>query len=201
MKFRWKRPTTVKEVFFLASIAATVLVGVILKGLILPMAFEFGDLRQTASDQAEIYAGLRHNLESAKTVTRELSKLQEAPSQREAEQVIMSRLLRELEEAAHFPSLRLLNMKPMPVEQTKSFRVFRVRLSASGDLPDLVRFVDRATQGRAAKGLDSFWVRGTPAGQVEAGLDFRMIDLTPAGAGRTRRLEPIAQAGRTLRDE
>jgi hypothetical protein len=203
MKLRWKRPTTVREITLIATIAATIAIATLLKCVLIPMACALADLRQTASDQAELYAGLRRNLDDAKTVAQELSKLQDPPRQREPEQVIMSRLLRDFEEAAHLPSLRLLNMKPMPVEQSKNFRVFRVKLSASGEMADVVRFVDRATQGRSAKGLDSFWMRGTPAGKIEVGLDFRMIDLTPASArpAPARRAAPLAVAGTGVRGE
>lgn len=128
---------------------------------------------QVANDQR-----LRSNLAARDSVNKTFASLGDHVFQQQSDQLTLSSWLRDLEALARRSSLNLMNMKPQPVQREPSYQVYGVKLSASGQLPQILQFISAATHNDAVTGLESFSLRGLPSGNmVECSLSLSMVRL------------------------
>jgi hypothetical protein len=124
------------------------------------------------------HARLTRNVEMKQGVDKAFAQLGPEAYQRESDPLTLAGWLRELELLARLPSMALNNMKALPVKLEGSHKVYRVRLTISGKLPEVLRFISSATHGQSIAGLESFSLRGVQGiNMVECGLSLRMIRL------------------------
>lgn len=135
------------------------------------------------ADLTDEYARLNANLRASESVDREFQELGKDIEQTGSEQRVMSEFLRGLEGQARYPNLAIINIKPQPVEDGKTFKTYRVRLSLAGKLQDTLRFVAAVGDAGLNVGFDSFILRGAQGvNMVECDVTVRMIRIKTAAA-------------------
>lgn len=138
-------------------------------------------------------------LEIRDPVTERYVALDPAVFQDTSDQITLSHYLRRVEELARLPGLNIVNAKPQPVEDLGTHRRFPIRLSVSGPLPEVSRFVTRLLNDSDVTGLGGFSLRGTQGGRfVECSLSVWMVRLEPlddGGAGASAGASTVAFRG------
>ena len=149
---------------------------------VFPAWDELDAVRALADAQALEHAKLERNLALGGRVNEQLLRRSRTAIQIDSDQVTLSGFLRELEGLARYPSLTVVNIKPFPVEDKESHKVYRTRLTVAGRLAEVLQFATDITTGTQVVGLESFSLRGVQGvGSVECTLSVLMIRL-PAGA-------------------
>lgn len=90
---------------------------------------------------------------------------------------------------ARHPSLTLINMKPLPVDDRGTYKIYPVKLAVAGKLQEVLQFVSAMTNRPVVVGLDGFSLRGIQGNNmVECTLSIWMVRLSggPAAAGGRR---------------
>jgi hypothetical protein len=193
------RNLTPREVMLFALVAFAATAFVALRWIVVPT---FRDWRETQSRFLSLsreHARLLRNL-AYKQSAEEQSRL--LPPQAilvESEQLTLATWLRDLEVAARRTGVTLNSTKPMPVLQEGGYKVFGVRVSLSGRLPDVLKFVSEVVSGPSVVGIQSYTMRAVRApNNVECTLYLRMVRIQQPGAdGRRRETgdKGVARAG------
>jgi Tfp pilus assembly protein PilO len=190
---RWIRKLNAREIilFALTGVAAVSAVGV--RSFILPAYDEGSALRSKVRLQAAEYARLEANLQVKDSVNKQFERLGEKVSQSASDQMTLSDFLRELETLARHPSLTLINMKPLPVKNEVTHKIYRVKLSVAGKLQEILQFITDVTNGPDVTGLESFALRGVQGlNMVECNLSLWMVRLLPEKAAGEKESKPIS---------
>ena len=163
----------------LAVMTLTMVLGAALVNyVVLPVYDEWRGLSSQVELEALEYRKLTANLEARQYVNAEFGKLGEEVWQLESDQITLSRFLRDVEALARHPSLTVINMKPMPVEDKGSYKVYPVRLSVAGKLQEVLQFVSDMTNRATVVGMDGFAIRGIQgSNMVECSISIWMVRL------------------------
>jgi hypothetical protein len=164
--------------------AMLILVMIILRYALVPSAKQWSMLRVQLQAKNAEHARLVRNLAMRPMVDEQFTRLGPQVYQNDSDPMTLAGWLRELEMLARLPSMTLNHMKAAPVKQEKASKIYRVRLSVSGKLPEVLKFVSAATHGDTVAGLESFALRGVQGvNMVECGLSLRMVRLLPERKG------------------
>lgn len=148
--------------------------------LILPLVWQWREVRDQSRELASDFLRLRANLGVRDQVSQAFARLGGNVWQSASDEATVSAWLRELESLARHPGMMLVNMKPAPIKREKSHIEYRVRLLVSGRLSEILRFVTDATHGQNVVGIESFSLRGVSGGNmVECTLSLWMVKLPP----------------------
>jgi hypothetical protein len=174
-----RRKLNQREWALCAVFAAAILTLPLFRNVMLPTWREWASLRSRLHSQTAEHDRFVRNLSRKKVVDAEFARLDQQTWQTESDQMTLASWLRELEVMARLPGMNINNMKALPVKEERSYRVYRVRLSVSGKLPEVMKFVSETTNGQSVTGVEAFSLRGTQGpNAVECSLALRMIRLT-----------------------
>jgi Tfp pilus assembly protein PilO len=167
----------------LAVTAVLVLAGgVVCRQWIFPAYDRWAALRDEVRRMGFDQERLSRNLLVRPQVDEQLAQLGEAVQQTESDQRTLSQFMVDLESAANATSVALVNARPEPPARESSCQVYRVRLTVSGSLSDILRFVNQVTDGPSAVGLNAVTLRAVQGSQqVESILTLQMARVAPAG--------------------
>lgn len=169
-----------REVAFFGLVCLLIMGLPIVRRYLLPAYDEWQAVRSTVQMQAVEHAKLTANLAVRGSVDRQFKSLGPKLIQSASDQITLSEYLRELETLARHPDMTLVNMKPLPVKQEHTYKIYRVRLSVAGKLQDIMQFVSDVTHGPAVTGLEAFTLRGAQGhNRVECSLCLWMVRLIP----------------------
>ena len=156
---------------------------------VLPAYDEWRSLSSQAYVQAQEYAKLTANVAVRDSVEEEFKKLGPEIEQSESDQITLSQFLRDVEVLARLPSVMVINMKPLPVEDKGTYKIYPVRLSVAGKLQEILQFVSGVTNRPVVAGLEAFALRGIQgSNMVECTVSVWMVRLVSppdVGADRT----------------
>lgn len=168
----------------LAGLAALCALGT--ENFLVPAWNQLAAQRATAKRQSLEYEKLTRHLAVADLVAAEFQRWGTPALQNDTDEVTLAGLLRTLEAKARIPGMAIVNIKPLPVSDEKVYKLYRVRLSLAGKLPDLLGYVGEITAGGDATGIESFSLRGTPRpGVVECSLSLRTVRLVAGQGGHS----------------
>lgn len=185
------RPLTEREWVLGLTILGISTTALLLRGLVLPAWNRAAELRAEATRLSGEHDRLTNNLAMKPSVDEEFRRLGPHAFQRESDQITLSSWLRELEAPANRPGILLGNMKAQPVKSDRASKVYRIRLSVSGSLQEILQFVSEANNGASYTGLESFSVRGIPGlNMVECVLSLRMVRLLSDAAKSRNAVAP-----------
>lgn len=174
-----KRQITPRESMIFGLTLVLVICGPFILRWILPAYDQWTNLRSQVDLQAVDYAKLTANLAVKDSVNQQYEKISPAIRQNESDQIVLSEYLRDIETMARHPSLTVINMKPMPVKNEKSYKIYKVKLAVAGKLQEILQFVSDVTHSLTVTALESFSLRGVQGDNlVECNLSFSMIRLT-----------------------
>ena len=160
MKFQGYIPRLdTRQMVFLTIVLLAGACGLVLDKYALPAYGRWSAVRASLDSQIARYAELKRNLTLRDRILEQLKTLPRPPEVAKSDQIVLSNLLRELEELARHPSMTLINMKPMPVEDRESYKVYKVKLSVGGQLQEILRFASNLANGNRMTGVDSFTIR------------------------------------------
>lgn len=161
----------------IAAILVLLLVFILVWQVLLKPAYQgYRQARKSAQDNAIEARLLELNLAIKTKVNESYAGLDLSAFGEEPEQVVLSQWLRDIESKARYPGMVLTNMKPVPVVQKKSARLYGIHVSVVGRLPDIVKFVDDATHSRGIVGIESFTIRGKSGmDMVDASFTIQMV--------------------------
>ena len=164
----------------LAVVAVSVIAGfVLIRAAIVPAVWEWSSLRGDLRSQQIRLSELSKNLTLKGSVDAQFEQLGNKVLQEDSDEATLSEFLRDVERAARYPTLRIINMKPLAVRTEDTHKVYRIRLSVGGKLQEIIQFYSDLMRGSAAAGLESFSIRGVQGGNiVECGLAIWMVRLT-----------------------
>lgn len=163
----------------LAIVTLTVVLGAL---LVLYGVFPAYDAWRSLSSQLKLQS-LEHDQLSANLAAREyvndqFKKLGLEVRQLKSDQIALSQFLRDVEALARHPSLTVINMKPMTVDDRGACKIYPVRLSVAGKLQEVLQFVSDMTNRPTVVGLDGFSLRGIQgSNRVECTLSIWMVRL------------------------
>lgn len=174
------RRLSARECSMVVATGMTIVGVLVFQQWLLPVYDQWSALRDLVAVQANEHAKLVHNLSVKEEVDARFADLGEAAIQTKSDEITLSQFLRDVEAAARLPSLVLINMKPMPIEQKNYVKIYPVRLSVAGKMQDVLKFVSGLLHGSTVVGLESFSIRGVQGGHsVECTLSFWMVRLIP----------------------
>ena len=185
MRLRFTRSLKTRE-WLLIVAAAVVLAGLpLVKRVIVPAYDNWRSLREEVGRLEGEMTELVQNIAIAEKVRAEFARLGDHAAQRDTDEVTLSAFLRDVEATARKPNVTLVNMKPMPVDETTTHKTYRVHLAVAGRLADVTQFVADLLGGAWITSLDGFTVRGVQDGRtVECNLQVSMLRLLPPDVRR-----------------
>jgi len=169
----------------LAVVTGTVIVTVMAVQLAVFPAYDTWQLRRARLDeQAAELARLERNIRMRDPVNRAFAELSPALHQQGSDEATFSQCIRQLEVVHRYPTVMVVNAKPLPVVDEGTHKIYKVRVTVAGELPEVVRFVGDLTGSEKAVGIDGFSLRGIQGlSKVECSLSIRMVRLIgPAGS-------------------
>ena len=185
-----------RQIILLWITGAVIVCALIAQGWLLPASDDLKSARSLAQAQRQKYARLKENIKIRQRVDEQFKRLHQKSFQTQSDQITLSRFVRDLESLARHPSLVLVNLKPMPVKNEGSFKVYRIRLAVSGKIQDILRFVSDLTGRDNIAGLESFSLRGVQGGRTaECSLSVRMIRLMSDRATKSSGAADTRQEG------
>ena len=185
--------SNVRRLVLLAMAALVMLSAHLCTTLVFPAYDELASLRSLAEHRALEHARLTGHLAVSEVVKERFDTLADRVRQEDKDEVALSRFLLDLEGAARHPSISIVNIKPFPIRNDGTYKVYRVKMSVAGKLQDVTRFVSDVTNGDSVVGIESFSLRGVQGiGSVEFAAVLRMIRVTlPAKDGVSQRLRNV----------
>lgn len=176
------RNRTPREATLLALAAFAALTFAALHWLVAPAFREWRRTESRVESLSSEHARLVRNLAYKQTAEEQSRRLPPAATQVESDQLTLATWLSELEAAARKPGVTLNSTKPMPVQQEGGYKVFSVRVSLSGRLTEVLRFVSDVVSGPPVVGVHSYTIRAVQGpNNVECSLHLRMVRLQPPG--------------------
>jgi hypothetical protein len=149
---------------------------------LLPAYDELAELRSRAQLRVMQYARLSRNLAVRNKVAEEFQRSASSSLWTGNDEVALSNFLRDLEAEARLPGLNIVNIKPLPVKNEKTHKVYSAKLTLAGRLAEVLKFGSEITGGQEVVGIESFNVRGTQKFYtVECALAVRKLSLIPKG--------------------
>jgi Tfp pilus assembly protein PilO len=175
---------SVREIFLFGLTLSVVVLFLAAKYCLLPAYDEQKALRAQAQLMSMDYAKLLTNLAVSEKMGREYEILRDgAVVQTQSDQITLSTFLQQIEAAARRPTLMLINMKPQAVVTSETFKSYPVKLSISGNLPEVIRFVSDLLSAKTVIGVDHFMLRGVQSyGRVECSMELNMVTIIPPAA-------------------
>ncbi len=146
---------------------------------ILPAYEEMDSARTSMHGLAAQYLRLTSNLAMSENIATEFQGLEKGIKQVDNDQITLSNFLRDLETQARLPNITIVNIKPLPIENKPTHKVYRVKISLAGRLQDMLQFMSNVSNGQKIIGFDSFSLRGVQGGlgRVECTLLIRKINV------------------------
>ena len=146
---------------------------------ILPAYEEMDSARTSMHSLAAQYLRLTSNLAMSENIATEFQGLEKGVKQVDNDQITLSNFLRDLETQARLPHITIVNIKPLPIENKPTHKVYRVKISLAGRLQDMLQFMSNVSNGQKIIGFDSFSLRGVQGGlgRVECTLLIRKINV------------------------
>ena len=170
----------------LALLVVTALVAICIltvKGCLLPAYEELSRVRSTAKSRAAEYAKLTRNLLISESIDARYKQHGKAVAQTGNDQKTLSNFLRDLEIQARRPNMTIVNIKPLPVTTEATHNVYQARVSVSGKLQEILKFVSNLANTPTVIGLDSFSLRGVQGiNTVECSLRVRSVRVVSGKA-------------------
>ncbi len=174
------RKFKIREILLFGLTILVAVCGLAARHYIVPAYDRWQALRSLVHVRAIEHAKLTANLAVRESVNRQFESLGPKVRQTNSDQITLSEYLRDLETLARHPSMTLINMKPLPVEQEETHKIYRVKLSVAGKLPEILQFISDVTNGPTITGLKTFTLRGVQgSNMVECSLSLWMIRLIP----------------------
>ena len=165
-----------RQVTLFVLAAMVVLCVAVIEWYLCPEYDELKSLRSSAEMRAIEYSKLTRNLLVSRNVNEQFEKELKTAKQTESDEITLSNFLRDLEALARHPSMTIINIKPLPVKDERTYKVYRAKLAVAGRLQEILKFVSDLAAGPKIIGLDSFSLRGVQGvSKVECGLLVRMI--------------------------
>ncbi len=185
MKIHLPASWGVRQAVLLALTAMVALSAAVVQWGLLPAWAALTDLRSAVRLRDEQYAVLSRNLALRQRVAEEFHRLAGSTGGEANDELALSNFLRDLEAKARLPGLSIVNIKPLPVRNDRTHKVYSARLTLSGRLAEVLKFARDVGGGSEVTGVESFNIRGTQKlGVVECGLSLRRIGLVaPPTAG------------------
>jgi Tfp pilus assembly protein PilO len=175
MKLPRINPTS-RQISLCVIAGAFLLCVALLQAMVFPAYDELAGLGKTAEARAAEYARLSRNLAAGKVAQERFASLGKIVNQTASDEATLSEFLRELELLARRPSLRIVNIKPVPVDDQVSHRIYRANMTMAGKVQDLLQFASEITDANTVEGLDNFTIRGVQGiSMVECSLVIRMV--------------------------
>jgi Tfp pilus assembly protein PilO len=168
--------TDLRRTVLFSIVTLVLLIAYLCNRLVWPADSEVRALRsQSESRQAE-FARLRANLTVSDIVERRFASLADRARQEGNDAATLSRFLQDLEAAARYPTLSIVNITPLPSANDGDCRVYRVKMAVAGKLPEVTMFIGDVTGGSSVVGIESFSLRGVQGvGMVEFSGVLRMV--------------------------
>lgn len=184
MKIQLPRAFGIRQVVILVLTVMVVLAAAAAEYGLLPGYDELAESRSLAQLRAAQYARLSGNLAVRNKVAEEFQRSASSSVWNGSDEVALSNFLRDLEAKARLPGLSIVNIKPLPVRNEKTHKVYSARLTLAGRLAEVLQFASEVTGGQGVVGIESFNVRGTQKlYTVECTLAVRKLSLIPRRAG------------------
>lgn len=161
-------------------VATIVAAGLLLtQQYILPAYDRWQGLREEMGQHRDVYARLTRNISKRQSVNAEYAKLPGEAMQLASDEATLSQFMQQLERLTRGKGL-LNGLKLLSVKQEGPCRIYRINMTVSGSLPDVIGFLSAMTNGAIVVGLESFVLRGVRKGDaaVECTLFARMVRLT-----------------------
>ena len=156
-----------------------------------PAIEEWRELRERTQTQREEYQSLAANLALRDRVDAQFKELKLEGLPDEPDEIVLSTLLRDIESFSRFPTLTLVNMRPLPVQKRGDAKIFSVKMALSGKLQEILQFVGTLGKGSSVIGVESFSLRAVQGEtMVECGLSLWMVRLLDDGATKKPALPP-----------
>ena len=181
---RFKRKLSPRESVLFSLTTLGLLCLLVVHGYLLPAYDQWQLSKSSAQLQGLEYAKLNSNLAIKQSVNQQFHKLGPNALQLKSDQITLSEYLRELETLTRHPSITLINMKPLPVKAETNHKIFHIKLSVAGKLPEILQFVTELTHGETITGLEGFSLRAMQGNNmVECSLSLWMVRLMPESIG------------------
>ncbi len=177
---RWRSINVNPRTMTLAALTVTVVVTAwFCQTQLFPVYDEFRERKDLAARKAMELSRLRRNVASKDRIEREYASIGETVGQVESDSAALSEFLRMLETKARLPSMRIVNIKPLPVTTEQYVKTYGVRFAVAGKFQEVLMFMSALTEEAPGIGIDSFSLRGVQGGRrVECSATVRMVRFT-----------------------
>lgn len=156
----WQQLTAnVRQTVLLGLTVTVVLGALVVDGWVFPAWDRLSDARERLVTQTAEYDRLETNLSLAEQIETEFDRLQLTAPEPVPDEIALSDFLSELESAARYPSMTLVNMRPIGIERGAAFALYRVRLAVNGKLHEVARFAADLGEGESIVGVESFRIQ------------------------------------------
>lgn len=139
------------------------------------------NLTELSDERAELqksYEIFSHNLTIRPELEKRFKDLQSSAPDSGSDEVVLVSFLKDLENFSKYPTLTLVNMKPMEAKTESGNRVYRVRMSIAGKLPDLLQYVGDLSKSPRIIGIEGYSIRATQGDNiVECTVTFWMVKV------------------------
>jgi len=180
--------SNVRRVVLMAMMALILLCAHLCSALVLPACDELISLRSQAENRALEHARLIGHLAVSDVVKARFDALSDKVRQEDNDEVTLSGFLLNLEAAARHPSISIVNIKPFPVQNVGTYKVYRVKMAVAGKLQEVTRFVSDVTGRDSVVGIESFSIRGVQGvSMVEFAAVLQMIRVPSSGTAMAPR--------------
>lgn len=172
---------TARQISLCVIAMAVLLFVILLEALVFPAYDELARLEKTSEARAAEHARLSRNLAAGKVAQERFASLGKTTQQTGSDETTLSEFLRDLELLARRPSLRIVNIKHVPVDDQGTHRIYRAHLTLAGKIQNLLQFASEITDANDVEGLDNFMIRGVQGvSMVECSLVIRMVRTVEA---------------------
>lgn len=170
--------------------------------LVFPTYDKLQLLKKQVANQATEYREFRRNVAVKREVAAQIEQISAHVYQSGSNEVALSGFLQSLEKLSRRRSVTLVNAKPEPPEVHLTHAVYKCKLSVSGLLSDIFRFVYDMTHREMITGLEMFTIRGVHTGrEVECLLSVWMVTLLPDAGVHARLPSDQTQANPDVRQD
>lgn len=143
-----------------------------------PRIDNLSELSDERTELQKSYEVFSHNLTIRPELEKRFKDLQNATPDANTDEVVLVSFLKDLENFSKYPTLTLVNMKPMEAKTESGNRIFRVRMSIAGKLPDLLQYVGDLSKSPRIIGIEGYSIRATQGDNiVECTVTFWMIKV------------------------
>lgn len=167
-----------RQRIILAIMGLFILVYIAMDSYLLPAMDDLDQMMTRTEAKTAELARLKANLDAGKGLGDTLRTYQKQLIQTDKDEIVLSTFLRGLEEKARYPSMRIVNMRPNPIETKGSCKLYSVKMAVVGEIQDLLKFFKDVMAGDIV-GLKSLSLRGVQGGSgIECGVTLYMVRIS-----------------------